>query len=367
MRLSDYVAEETPCFDALKSEKRPVFIYGMGDGALKIMAEMRRKGIPVAGFFASDEFVRGHSFEGYRVHSLSEIERQVDDFVIVLAFAAGYPELYNKISALDEKHTLYAPDVPVTGDGLFDRAYYLEHYAELEAVCDMLADEKSRRVLGDIISYKISGKIRYLTQAQSDKDEIYRSLLRVTENESYVDLGAYNGDTVRELLSYTGGGFDRIYAAEPDFRNFRKLSAYIDSLGSDRAMAYPCAAWSRKTELCFEAGAGRQSAVSDKGRTVEAVSVDYMLDGSAATLIKMDVEGAEREAVLGCSDTIRRYSPRMIVSVYHRNRDLFDLPLLLRKMNPDCRMYLRHMQYIPAWDTLLILTNQDNTAAYRNY
>ena len=209
MRLSALVTEKISCFDALRSETRPVFIYGMGDGALKIMKEMRRRQIAVAGFFASDEFVRGHSFEGYRVHRLSEIESAaddfVDDFVIVLAFAAGYPELYDKITELSKRHTLYAPDVPVAGEDIFDYEYYLAHSDELERLYLLLADDKSRAVLADIINYKISGKISYLTAAQTDKDEIYRDILQVGQNESYVDLGAYNGDTLRELLSHTNG------------------------------------------------------------------------------------------------------------------------------------------------------------------
>lgn len=357
MQLSDLILEKTSCFDALKAEPRPVFIYGMGDGALKIMAEMRRRKAPVAGFFASDEFVRGHSFEGYRVHRLSEIEEQADDFVIVLAFAAGYPSLYEKISALAQKHTLYAPDVPVIGTEIFDYDYYLAHYDELQKVFTLLADDRSRRVLADIINYKISGKIDYLTRAESGRNEIYQSLLKVTENESFVDLGAYNGDTIRELLSYTNGRFAHIYAVEPDKRNYRRLSACLDTLGSPETIkSYPCAVWSEKAELEFSGSAGRQAALKKGGDKIPAVSVDYILEGKAATLIKMDVEGAEREAILGCRETIRRFKPRMLVSVYHRSGDLFSLPLLLHEINPQYRMHLRHMQYIPAWDTLLIIT-----------
>ena len=111
--MLSFVTEKQSCWDRLKADKRPIFIYGMGDGALKIMSVFREKGITVSGVFASDDFVRGHSFEGYHVHRLSEIEEMVDDFVVVLAFAAGYQEIVDKIQNIASKHTLYVPDVPV--------------------------------------------------------------------------------------------------------------------------------------------------------------------------------------------------------------------------------------------------------------
>ena len=66
--MLSFVTEKQSCWDRLKADKRPIFIYGMGDGALKIMSVFREKGITVSGVFASDDFVRGHSFEGYHVH-----------------------------------------------------------------------------------------------------------------------------------------------------------------------------------------------------------------------------------------------------------------------------------------------------------
>ena len=95
--LESLITEKRSCWERLRAENRPIFIYGMGDSAAKIMSVFSRYGIPVAGIFASDDFVRGHSFAGYRVHKLSEVEEMVDDFVIVLAFAAGYQELIDYI------------------------------------------------------------------------------------------------------------------------------------------------------------------------------------------------------------------------------------------------------------------------------
>ena len=66
--------------------------------------------------------------------------------------------------------------------------------------------------------------------------------------------------------------------------------------------------------------------------------------------VKYDVEGAETEALLGSRDTIRRHSPALLVSAYHRSADLFRLPLLVHDLNPAYKLYLRRMAGVPAWD-----------------
>ena len=130
--MLDFIKEKTDCWEFLRSTELPIFIYGMGDGAEKILRVFDMYNIPTAGFFASDEFVRGHYFKGHLVHSLSQIEALIDDFIIVLAFGAGYESLYNRINDMAKRHTLLAPDVPVVGDGLFTYSYCMENADKLQ-------------------------------------------------------------------------------------------------------------------------------------------------------------------------------------------------------------------------------------------
>ena len=335
--MLSFITEKQSSWDRLKAEKRPIFIYGMGDGALKIMSVFRNKKITVAGIFASDDFVRGHSFEGYRVHKLSEIEEAVDDFVVVLAFAAGYQEIVDKVQAIASKHTLYVPDVPVVGGGIFTYEYCVEHADKIQQVYDSLADDYSRKVYANIINFKISGKIEYLSAVTTSKAEIYKKIIKPNLNEVYVDLGAYNGDTIKEVLEFTHGKYVSIYALEPDKKNFKKLAKFVDGMP--------------------HAKAGRQSTISASSENmVSALSVDSVLAKKPATIIKMDVEGFEREAIWGAALTISHYAPKLMVSLYHRNEDIFELPLLIKKLNPSYKLYIRHQLYIPAWETNLYAT-----------
>ncbi len=350
--MISFITEKKSCWDNLKTEKRPIFIYGMGDGAMKIMSVFRRMNIPVAGIFASDDFVRGHSFEGFLVQKLSDVEAMHKDFIIVLAFGAGYQSLIDKIHEMAEKHTLYIPDVPVIGTGLFTYEYCMQNAQKIREVYDSLADDFSRKVYANIINFKISGKLEYLDSITTPKSEIYKKIIRPVTTETYVDLGAYNGDTIKELMEYTKGNFSAVYAFEPDRKNFRKLCRFTD--GMKNINTYNAASWCIDTQLPFAHKSGRQSALNPNSATmIEALSVDSVLKKKPATIIKMDVEGFEREAIWGSAYTISHYSPKMMIALYHRNEDIFELPLLIKMLNPNYKLYIRHQPYIPAWETNL--------------
>lgn len=347
----EFLSLERSVWQALRGEKRPIILYGMGDGADKILARFDAYGICASGVFASDEFVRGHSFHGFRVQKLSEVLEQFgEDIVIVIAFASQRPEVLEKMYALDTRFDVFAPDVPVVPGAVFDEEFVRTHQTEMQQAFDLLADERSRRVFLDIVRFKLSGRLRYLRASETDKDEAFDNILRPTHEEHFVDLGAYTGDTIRELLHHTDGAFASITALEPDRRSFRKLTAYAEGL-SGLVRCEQAGAWSSDTVLCFSDQAGRQSRVTKQGRETQMRAVDSVLDGTPCTYLKMDVEGAEREAIAGAAQTIRQYRPKLNIASYHKSEDFFQLPLRIHALCPDYRLYLRHHPYVPAWDT----------------
>ena len=102
-------------WDHLAETSKPIIIYGMGDGAQKILDVCSLKNVKISGFMASDDFVRGHSFAGFEVKKLSDIERQFGDCIILVAFGTHIDEVIQRIIAISDRHELYAPDVPVIG------------------------------------------------------------------------------------------------------------------------------------------------------------------------------------------------------------------------------------------------------------
>ena len=238
---------------------------------------------------------------------------------------------------------------------LFTIEFFEENYSRFEAVYNSLSDDESKRIYENVISYKLTGDIRYLWNSESDKAQVYNGILDCKNIRRYVDLGAYNGDTIREMISFNPS-LQSVIALEPDARNFRKLSEYANTVESCDIKCINSGAWNENTTLLFDASGNRNAGIVSKGnivsriKEVPVVSLDSVLNGEQIDYIKYDVEGSEKEALLGSAKTIRVHSPKLLVSLYHRSEDIFILPELVKELNPDYSLYLRRFPYIPAWD-----------------
>ena len=80
-----------------------------------------------------------------------------------------------------------------------------------------------------------------------------------------------------------------------------------------------------------------------KLREVATLTLDEVVHREKVSpdLIKFDVEGCEKEALAGARETITCFRPKIIISLYHRNRDIFELPIMLNKLLPKSKLYLR--------------------------
>ena len=332
----------------LKESDLPIILYGMGDGADKIIRVLDDLGIKVSDIFASDEFVRGHSFHGFKVKKYSEICELYENANVLLCFAARTNELYERFDAISKRFDFFAPDVPVVGKGLFTLEYFNENASIIKAAYDMPSDDASRSAFKNIILYKLTGKIEYLRQADTDKGEAFNDVLCFTENEKFLDLGAYRGDTVEEFINVTKGKYASILAVEPDLRSFNKLSAYLENIPSSSALN--CGISREDGEMLFSNKAGRMSSLdAEKGVLTKIRTIDTLCSDFDATYIKMDLEGEEKNALSGARETLKG-KPKLLVSAYHRTEDIFELILLINELNPSYKIYLRKHSYVPAWD-----------------
>ena len=348
---------EMDMWDALAAEHRPIVVYGMGNGADKLIERFKKYNVEIADFFASDGFVRGHMFHGMRVKSFSEIKETYNDFVIVLSFASNRPEVIEMLEAIDSEFDMYVPDMPVAGEEYFDRDFYNNNYDEILLAYESFADEESRNAYASIINYKITGRMQYIMNAYSEKSELYEELNQA-DIKVMVDAGAYNGDTLKEAIAYFPS-LAKVVAIEPDPKNFKKLEKFAATLEAPAVQLVNAAVYDTVGGGEFISSGNRNSSISStssyqhKDTDVSLVSIDSLdID---ADYIKYDVEGAELEALVGTRETILKNHPAMLVSLYHRSRDIFAITNYLRREYPFYRMYLRRLKCLPAWEIDLLL------------
>ncbi len=335
-------------WERAKETEKPVLIYGTGNGADKILDELNRLNISVSGIFASDGFVRNRTFRGFPVMSYTQAKEKFGDFLTLISFGSQRKEVIENFIKISKERETYSVDVPVYGDNIFNRDFYNAHKNEIKLVRKMLSDEKSRSVYENIINFKLTGDMNFLLNSETPREEAYKNILKLSNDEIYMDLGAFNGDTVTEFLGNILS-YKKIYAAEPDIKNFTKLQNNTQHLKNIECLNV-CIS-DNCGEITFSKHGGRNGNADKNGNTVKCMTVDSILGENDVTFIKFDVEGLEKEAIDGAKNTIKRCKPKMLVSCYHRSEDVFAIPLQILSIRDDYRVFIRHNPYIPAWDT----------------
>lgn len=331
-------------WDRIKISGKPVLVYGMGNGADKVIDELLRLEIPILGVTASDAFVRGQSFRGFTVKKLSEFE---GDFIIAVAFASCIPEVMEHILSLTKQYEVLVPCVPVIGDEIINSDFIGRYKSKIEKAYSLF-DSESQRIFAGCLEFMLSGDLHTLMSVTTDKDEVFENILKLGECEHYLDLGAYKGDTIEELLRYTSGKYSSIIALEPDVKTFRKLEAFAE--GMPDVELHRKAVYSFGGTVNFNSAAGRQSSIGKNGVETQSVTVDELCRGREVTYIKMDVEGAETDAILGAKETLSVKKPKLNIALYHKFTDIFEIPLLIHSINPEYQFHIRRHPYIPCWD-----------------
>ena len=335
-------------WETLKSCDKAVYIYGIGNACERILKELEKRQIKCSGIFSSDDFVAKKSFCGFEVKTLSQLESEHEDFAVCMAFGSSLPDVMERISSLSKRHTLIFPDLAIAGNESFTKSGFLDRWEQAKTARSMLCDERSREIFDLAAAFKISGDISFLERAFSVNS--FEKIIEPNENDIYADLGAYNGDTALEFLRMAGG-CKKIYAFEPDKRSFRKCVKRL--INVDETVFVNACAWNCDDLTSFSQSGGRMSKAQSGSEKVSARSLDSVLNKKECSVIKYDVEGAEKRALLGSKETIERFHPRLAVSVYHRPFDFIDLTMLVHSFNQDYKLYLRQPPYFPSWDLCL--------------
>ena len=157
--ITELLKDEISVWERLKNCGKPVVLYGMGDGADKVLTAFDRYGIKASAVIASDDFVRGQKFHDFTVKKLSNVETEFGDIIIALCFASQLPDVMEHIMKISEKHETLVPSVPVFGNKLFDNDFITENKEQIASAYSLLADDLSKNVYENNLKFYSTGAI----------------------------------------------------------------------------------------------------------------------------------------------------------------------------------------------------------------
>lgn len=228
---------------------------------------------------------------------------------------------------------------------VIDKRYYDSNREKFKKVLSILDDDLSKKTYRTVVYNRILGRgekeLRNI--AQKEQEQYFSPDLISLKQEYFVDCGAYNGDTVKNFLSYSHDGVGGIYAFEPNRDNYDALKSYLEDKCADIPyQVHNLGSWNEKKTLHF-AGTGTGGAITEEGTVeIEVDSLDHVLAGEKVTFIKMDVEGSETQSLIGAKKTILKQRPILAICIYHSMEDMACIPVMLSEWLHDYRFYIRH-------------------------
>lgn len=204
-------------------------------------------------------------------------------------------------------------------------------------------DEKSVSVFDAKLDSMYFGKHINLEALHEGNQYFPSDIMELSAHEVFVDCGAYNGETVLDFI-HKAKQYNYIYSFEPDPWQYVLTKMSLDFARVEHCEVYNSGVYDCEGELKFSRHTTGASRINQEGDIiVPVVKLDTLLYGKPErpTFIKMDVEGAELNALEGCRKIIERDHPKLAISVYHDNIHLYEIPYWIKSNFPDYSIYLR--------------------------
>jgi len=362
--VAEAVERQESAFDEFTGPRRDrIVLFGARKLGRKALAGLRTVGVEPLAFSDNDPRTWGTSIDGLAVCPPEEAAKRFgkDAAFVITIWGRGSAD-----TMAQRRQTLEAlgcdrvlPFVPLfwkyagtfLPHGALDVPHrVIESAADVKRCFEILADEPSKVGLVEQIRWRVEGDFDALSDPVSDEIYFPEFIDSLQAPETFVDCGAYDGDTVLRFLIRNDHRFAQIFAFEPDPENFRALEENIARLAEDvreRIEISRCAIGEQKVKVSFAATGTVGASFGEGNVTVQCISLDEVLRHENPTYIKMDIEGAEPSAIRGAKSLIRDHQPVVAACSYHVQDHLWTIPLVLFDANPDFAIVQRqHIQMV---------------------
>jgi FkbM family methyltransferase len=335
---------------------RPVWIFGAGNFGRSLSQAMVARGIAVAGFVETMpnsanvlnlpvvDWTQLLKIDKNAQLALGILNRSTPyDNLVKIAQNAGFANLLMPWDTYDifEKELGWR-------FWLSKRSFLVAGLDRISKVSARLADQESRDTLMRITAFRLGLDMDFAGYKSEENQYFNEFSLHSLRNKSitYVDCGAYNGDTYIDLLNQKSISCKQAFLMEPDPENFAQLVKNVAPIPESLPICLPLAAADKYQILSFNSGQGEGGAIGMNGDIhIAAASIDEIVGRLDIDFIKLDVEGAEAQVLNGARNAINRSRPVLALSLYHNPQDIWTLPELMFDLCEEYDFYIRQHYY----------------------
>lgn len=382
--IKKFIGQEALLWNRVEKDI-PIIFWGCGNNAKIVSRLLEKKGIYPTVYCDSNPQMIGEKIDGVEVLSYQQVKERFEKYYIVLTVAIHNAKIIaEQLKKKGEKNPIIHVEKPFKVDDEWLEYDYLKaNIKQFAEVYGFLGDEISQEIFEDNINFRLSGdKLRLLKYVDGDTffDE---KLIPKSEHYSYVDVGAYTGDTLLRFYAFCAGKYDRIYAVEPDKENFRDLESLVRCGRLEDVVLYNVGGWDCKDELVFYTAKNKNKrkfdspnffknmsetmpsycGIGEEEFLEEKIAVDTVDNLLAKTegkcdLIKINALAADFQSLRGSKKTIEHNKPIIVGEYGTRKENLTDMLRYIIEINPAYKIYLRQKMIFGDCKTVFIAISE---------
>lgn len=208
-----------------------------------------------------------------------------------------------------------------------------------------LADQESRDIIHNRCKTFLTGDLSYIDKNEINSHSYFsQDFYPISSDEVLFDCGAFTGDTIEDFVTFTNKKYKKIVAFEPDEKNVKRLNAFINNK-IENVVVIQKATGDKNGKVAFLNNGNMFSKTVDVKDSSDELSVDIVrLDNYIdyhPTLIKMDIEGAELDSLIGATQIIKTLKPKLAICIYHMPFDFYEIPKFLKSLVPEYKFKVR--------------------------
>lgn len=356
----DGVSEYLKKCEHIAKQARDIYLFGSARGGVKVYDFLEEIHMidRIRYVVDNDKMKQGKYFHDIKIISAEELKKTfagTEEAIIIIA--SGSANIIKK-QLLDMGFSEECIHPFVFTNLQTDPTpyqYFVKQKEQIEKCYRLLADEKSKEVFVSLLNYKMTLDSSWLCGISDDEHEQYfDKIMNLSVDESFVDCGAYIGDTLEEYGERMDRHWKHYYCFEADTDIFRELKKYICGRQYESVDLYNIGCWDSEAVLFFDKQGSGSSSVTNESMDVKicADALDRVLEGKEVSIIKMDIEGAEQKALAGAKKIISAQHPKLAISIYHSLEDFIYLPYIMQELDSKYRIYIRHYRELTDSETV---------------
>lgn len=344
----------------LKNDKLPVVLWGAGSLAASVRKFLIKNDIKIYACLVENGYEANKFFYNIPIMNLEKLEQSFKNINLVLGHARydlrfnmkKKSRIVNKVfyfcNICYERYTSISYDFIKKNIGKYYEAY------------NQLHDDESKKCMIAYLNSRLNDDICYIEACMNKNNNGYfkNELFEVSEDETYLDLGAYTGDTVQQFLNVCNGKYQRIIAFEPENESFNTLEKYIKD---NNTLLYKFGCYDRKTKLYFsEKEESSGITVKEGDSSIEVIDLDSLILDENISIIKLNYLYGVMETLYGARKLLIRNMPKLAITVGFDDITMANAILFLKEINKECidnnrEKYTIMLRYNSAMPSRLIL------------